>query len=86
MICLRGQALAFVVILPGWEELSAWRVLSASAHLRARVVVAAADHGALAQTLVVAAGHQTLAEYVCWLLNRHLPVNCLCQSARGQVL
>ena len=39
-----------MVILPGWEELCAWRVLSASAHLRARVVVAAADHGAQAHT------------------------------------
>ncbi|KAK9846255.1 hypothetical protein WJX81_000135 [Elliptochloris bilobata] len=42
-----NQALAFVVILPGWEELGAWRALSASAHMRGRVVVAAADHGFL---------------------------------------
>ena len=41
------QALAFVVVLPGWEELEAWRALKASPHLRRLVVVAAADHGAL---------------------------------------
>jgi len=43
---VRAQALAFTVVLPGWEELGAWRALKASAHMRRLVVVAAADHGA----------------------------------------
>lgn len=45
----RMQALAFAVVLPGWEELEAWRALNASPRLRRLVVVAAADHGAPSQ-------------------------------------
>lgn len=47
-----AQALAFAAILPGWEELCGWRLLSASAHLRVRVVIAAADHGASAHNFL----------------------------------
>ena len=40
-----GPALSFVVILPGWEEGTAYTALSGSSFCRARVIIAARDHG-----------------------------------------
>ena len=40
-----GGALSFCVVIPGWQETAAWRELTASAFLRRRIVVAAAEHG-----------------------------------------
>lgn len=40
-----GRALSFAVIVPGWTECEAWRRLTASAHLRDRLLVARGDHG-----------------------------------------
>ncbi len=42
---LAGDALSFVVIIPGWKETRAWQRTSSSKYLRKSVVVAAADHG-----------------------------------------
>ena len=40
-----GPALSFVVILPGWQEGASYKTLTASPFLRAKILIAAADHG-----------------------------------------
>ena len=40
-----AEALAFVVVLPGWRDSRGWRALDESPLLRRRLLVAAADHG-----------------------------------------
>ena len=40
-----GPALSFVVILPGWEEGTAYAALSGTSFCRTRVIIAARDHG-----------------------------------------
>ncbi len=77
---MRAQALAFTVVLPGWEELAAWRALKASAHLRRLVVVAAADHGAAVMPVTCWGRVGGLA--LCTRCRRHL---CW-QRLRGQCL
>jgi len=39
------QPLTFVFVMPGWKETRAFEVLTASAFLRASVLIAASDHG-----------------------------------------
>ncbi|KAF6254202.1 phosphorylated CTD interacting factor 1 WW domain-containing protein [Scenedesmus sp. NREL 46B-D3] len=38
-------ALSFCVLVPGWQEVAGWQMMSSSSHLRRSLVVAAADHG-----------------------------------------
>lgn len=42
---LAKQPLTFVYVMPGWKETRAFATLTASAFLRASVLIAAADHG-----------------------------------------
>ena len=39
------EPLTFVVVLPGWLDSEGYRALDGSSHLRAKLLVAAADHG-----------------------------------------
>jgi hypothetical protein len=39
------QALSFVVLMPGWEEVEGWQMLHKSPFLTKSLLVAAADHG-----------------------------------------
>ena len=41
------QALSFVVLMPGWEEVKGWQMLRSSPFLTSSLLVAAADHGEL---------------------------------------
>jgi hypothetical protein len=40
-----GSALAFVVLLPGWQEVSGWQALNSSPFITQSLLLAAADHG-----------------------------------------
>mgnify|MGYP001807741135 CR=1 FL=1 len=40
-----GTALAFVVLLPGWQEVSGWQALNSSPFITQSLLLAAADHG-----------------------------------------
>lgn len=42
-----GGALAFVVLMPGWQEVSGWQLLNSSSFKRQTLLLAAADHGGL---------------------------------------
>jgi hypothetical protein len=88
-LCVRAQALAFTAVLPGWEELGAWRALKASEHLRRLVVVAAADHGAAVMPVTCWGRVAGLAlcipftrcrRHLCWqrLRGQWLPVSLKC--------
>lgn len=44
-----GGALGFVVLMPGWQEVSGWQALNSSSFKRQSLLLAAADHGASGQ-------------------------------------
>lgn len=44
-----GGALAFVVLMPGWQEVSGWQLLNSSSFKRQMLLLAAADHGGLSE-------------------------------------
>jgi hypothetical protein len=44
-----GGALGFVVLMPGWQEVSGWQQINSSSFKRQSLVLAAADHGGLEQ-------------------------------------
>merc|ERR1711862_752222 len=58
---IRRQSLPilFTVILPGWQEISAWKKLSSSEFLLASTIIAAKDHG-----YVSGAQHQRRDRYL----------------------
>jgi phosphorylated CTD-interacting factor 1 len=40
-----GGALAFVVLMPGWQEVAGWQALNSSSFKQQSLLLAAADHG-----------------------------------------
>jgi hypothetical protein len=40
-----GGALAFVVLMPGWQEVAGWQALNSSSFKKQSLLLAAADHG-----------------------------------------
>lgn len=73
-----GGALSFCVVVPGWQETAAWRQLSASRFLRARVLIAAAEHGAFRRRLSVSLAAATAGSP----FGLQLPVEGLTPSSR----
>jgi hypothetical protein len=48
-----GGALSFVVLMPGWQEVTGWQLLNSSSFRKQSLLLAAADHGGLGQATCV---------------------------------